>query len=275
MVLKTILIFMVIFVLMEDSASIRKTVEEEKEDEEVARAVNRTLAEEERKRKEEENEAKRTKKEEKTEKKKEDEDERTDVKGKDEACPPTNSSCPIVGPCPEVRDCLEEKVFPEKKPCKECPKPVEQDCPPCQPCRPCGPCPMVNSTVSDLPPTSACPEAPEMSLPAAVAVGVVAGILLTGVATTIGVLLRYLSPIESGFIFLATIIIVWYLCSHHPETARELGGRAATLLREAATALSHRVMEALRHHHEQVGLPSNLSFLLKLSSKFHFRKSLH
>ncbi len=190
-----------------------------------------------------------------------------DVKGKDkdEACPPLNFTCPTVDPCPEIQDCPPPR---ECRPCQEerpCP---EIDCHPCKKCgpcpevRPCQPCPVENSTVPGLPPTSACPEAPGMSLPAAVAVGVVAGILLTGVATTIGVILRYLSPIESGFISLSTIVIIWYLCSHHPETARELGGRAATLLREAATALSHRVVEALRHHNEQVGFPVVVSSFL-------------
>jgi uncharacterized membrane protein YphA (DoxX/SURF4 family) len=92
-----------------------------------------------------------------------------------------------------------------------------------------------------------------MSVPVALVVGVVAGVLVTGVATAIGLILRYIPPVASGFFFMATIIIIWYLCSQYPETARELGGRAATLLREAATALSHRIVEALRHHSEQVG----------------------
>jgi hypothetical protein len=51
---------------------------------------------------------------------------------------------------------------------------------------------------------------------------------------------------------MATIIFIWYLCSHHPEAARELGGRAATLLREAAEALGHRVMAAIQRHQNQV-----------------------
>ncbi len=229
----------------------KKTEKEEKEEKELAERVNATLAAEEaEKKKEEEDEAKKKKKEEKTETKKEDGDERTEVKGKDEACPPTNSSCSIAGPCPEVRDCPEEKVCPEQKPCKECPKPVEQDCPPCQPCRPCGPCPTVNHTSPSVP--DACPEMASMSVPVALVVGAVASLLVTGVAAAIGLLLRYVSPLVSGFLFLATIIIVWYLCSKYPETARELGGRAAALVRDAAVALSHRVMEALRHHHEQV-----------------------
>jgi hypothetical protein len=110
-----------------------------------------------------------------------------------------------------------------------------------------------------------------MSTSVAMLVGACASLLVTGLAATIGVILRYVSPIESGFLFLATIILIWYLCSHHPETARELGGRAATLLREASVALGHRVMEALQRHHDQVGCPIffiNPNLFLRLSSMF-------
>ncbi len=92
-----------------------------------------------------------------------------------------------------------------------------------------------------------------MTVPVALVVGAMASLLVTGVAAAIGLILRYVNPIASGFLFMATIVIIWYLCSHYPEAARGLGGRAATLLREAAAALSHRVMEALRHHNNQVG----------------------
>ncbi len=109
-----------------------------------------------------------------------------------------------------------------------------------------------------------------MSASLALAVGVPVGLLCSAVAAVIGLILRYVSPIASGFIFLATIIIVWYLCSQYPESARELGGRVATLLREAATSLSHRIVEAIRHHNEQVSFPVLIpSFLLPdLSSMF-------
>ncbi len=92
-----------------------------------------------------------------------------------------------------------------------------------------------------------------MTVPVAVAVGVVATLLATGVAALIGVLLRYVSPIASGFIFVSTVIIVWYLSSQYPTVAREMGGRVVEILREATTTLSHRVVEALRHHNNQVG----------------------
>jgi hypothetical protein len=261
-----ICVFLVFALLLEDGSSIKKTEKEDKEDEEVARAVNATLAEEERKRKEEEDEKKRQldlekKKENRNKTKKEgDQGETTMKKNQDEACVTSNITCPVVDPCPEEKTC---------PPCQKCPDPEEcpevdpcQPCGPCPPVKPCKPCEQVNPT--DLPPANnTCPEGPGMSVPLALVVGACAGGLLTGVAALLGLLLRYFSPLECGFVFLATIIIVWYLCSHYPDTARELGGRAANLLREAAVAVSHRVMEAIRRHQEQVGVPSKSIFLLK------------
>jgi hypothetical protein len=87
------------------------------------------------------------------------------------------------------------------------------------------------------------------------AVGAVTGIVVTGMAAVVGLILRYVSPIVSGFLFLATVIIVWYLCSQYPETARELGGRAIDILREASVALGHRIMAAVQRHQDQVGFP--------------------
>ncbi len=88
----------------------------------------------------------------------------------------------------------------------------------------------------------------------AMAVGAVVGLLVTGVASIIGLIIRYFSPLESGFLFLATISIVWYFSSQYPETARELGGRAVAILREASVALGHRLMAAIQRHQDQVGL---------------------
>jgi hypothetical protein len=110
-----------------------------------------------------------------------------------------------------------------------------------------------------------CQESAGLSVPLALIVGAVAGCLVTGVATVIGLLLWYAPPIVLGFLFLAVIVIVWFLSSHYPETARELGGRAATLLREANVALGHRVMAAIQRQQEQVGVPTILSLI---SSKF-------
>jgi hypothetical protein len=251
MVLKTILLILVISILMEDSASIKKTAEEVKEDEEVARAVNATLAEEKKKEDEEkrrENEKKKKQQDqEKTKKEKDEikdkkEEEKQDPekeKGQDEACPTFNQTCPDQEPCPKVKEC---------GPCPEVPGPQHNVS-----CR--------NTTVTRVvtvnqtcPVTPSCPEvSPSMTVPVALAVGAAASLLVTGVAAIIGLTLRYATPIESGFLFLTFVALTWYLSSHYPDAARELGARAATLLREAATALSHRVMEAIQRHNEQVG----------------------
>ncbi len=101
-----------------------------------------------------------------------------------------------------------------------------------------------------------------MSVPLAMAVGACASLLVTGVATAIGLLLRYAPPIYCGLLFLSIVVLTWYLSSHYPETARELGGRVVATLREATIALSHRVMEAIRHHNDQVGFPAEPNLFL-------------
>jgi hypothetical protein len=268
MVFKTLLLIMVISVLMEDSLSIRKTAEEVKEDEEVARAVNETLAEEEKRRKEDE-ERKRT--EDETRGRKKDRDEKKDPesrepeeerKDKGEALPCFNLTCPAVKPCPKEK---EEEVCPEEKTCP----PVEcGPCPGVNPCRPCSPCPVANSTV-EPPSTPGCPEA-SMTVPVAMAIGAIASLLIAGVATMVGLVLRYVPPLISGSMFLITVLLVGFLSSRYPETARELGGRVVATLREATIALGHRVMEAIRHQ-EQVGFfffPNKPSFLFRMSSRF-------
>jgi hypothetical protein len=273
MVFKTLLILVVIAVLMEDSLSIKKSPEEEKEEREMAEKVNATLAEEEKKR-QEENEKKEDEKEKKPdqEKKKTEKEKRKQDKSvekpedqeevQDEAGPSLNCSCPTVKPCKPCEDCPvancsgQGEACPEVKPCPKCKDPEEpEECPPVLPC------PVVNRTSPSVP--DGCPESSNqpMSVPVAMAVGATASLLVTGVAAAIGLLLRYASPIVSGFVFLASLILMWYLSSHHPETARELGGRAATLLREAAVALGHRMMAAIQRHQEQVSVPSKLIFL--------------
>jgi hypothetical protein len=262
MVFKTLLIVAIVAILMEDGSTIKKSPEEEREDEEVAKAVNRTLAEE--KRKEDEEKKK------KEEVKKESQGKKEDVESQDEACPPVNVSCPIVEPCPpcpEVKECETCKSSKDCPPVKECgPCEICKECGPCKickecgpcpkvkPCQPCGPDPVVNHTETT---PSACHCSEEdmgMTVPVALLVGTCAGGLLTGVATVLGLVIRYFSPLECGFLFLATIVIVWYFSSQYPATARELGTRAATLLREAAVALGHRVMAAVQRHTKQVSL---------------------
>jgi hypothetical protein len=251
MVFKTLLIVLVFAVLMEDSLSIKKTAEEEKEDREIAEKVNATLADEAEKKKEEEDE---------NEAKKKKGVKKEDVEGQDEACPPANVSCPIVEPCPPC---------PEVKECETC-----KTCEPCKVCKECGQCPTVkpcfcpgnnsnNRTGPAVP--DGCPESVSaiMTVPVAIAVGAVASLVVTGVVATLGLLLRYAPPLVSGFLFLFLVVLTWYLSSHYPETARDLGGRVVATLREAAVALGHRVVEAIQRHNEQVGFPSKPVFLLE------------
>jgi hypothetical protein len=264
-------VFLVFAILLEDGSSMRKRTEEEiEEDAEIAAAVNRTLAEEAAK-KEEEEKKKKNEGEAKIKKAGELEKER---KGKGEALPCYNLTCPVVEPCLPCKEC------PVVEPCPDCPS--EKECPevkrcgPCPgvtPCEPCEPCPVVNTTVGQ-PTTVTCPEVTGMPTAVAMAIGAVASLSITGLAAIIGLVLRYVPPFVSGFLFLATIVILWYLCSQYPETARELGGRAWTALQEATVALGHRVMEAVRHHQEQVSVPIKLN--LFFLNEFHvLRKSLH
>jgi hypothetical protein len=273
MVLKTALIFLVILILMEDGLSIKKkTREEEEEDEKIAEMVNITLAEEEKKQKEEgEKKEKATEKKNEGEKKKKDRETGSGRKDEDEASPSVNITSPEVKPCIPCKDCENCKDCPPEKECGSCPpvKPCKQckecgQCPEVEQCAPCGPCPVANTTSNRPPTVDACPEPAEASMPTAVAisVGAVASLLLTGVAAALGLLLRYASPFESGFAFLATIIIMWYLCSRYPEAARELGERVVATLRDATIALGHRVAEAIQRHSNQVGFSVSVLFFL-------------
>jgi hypothetical protein len=285
-----ICVFLVFALLLEDGSSVRKrTEEEEKEDREIAEKVNATLAEEEEKERQEEREKKRRQDQEKKRQDQEKEPEETGQEtssgtgkkeGQDEACPTFNLTCPDNKPCPicpEVRPCF---------PCKKCPAPVVcQPCEDCPPCKKCGPCPIrpikpcqpcvSNDTIIQPPSNPGCSESIQaMTVPVAMAVGAGAALLVTCVATVIGLVIRYVPPTVSGFLCVATIIIVWYLSSQYPETARELGRRAWTTLQEATVALGHRIVEAIRHHNEQVSLLTSPNLFLSLSSSFHL-KSLH
>jgi hypothetical protein len=254
MVFKTILLFLVIAILMDDGTSIRKTDEEKREEKELAELVNKTLAEEKKKEDEEKKKGQldQEKKEDEAKKKKikeESSEGSGGVEGRDEALPSSNTTCLV---CPEVQDCPvancsgQGEACPEVKPCPKCKDPEE--------CPPVLPCPVVNRTSPSVP--DGCPDRVQaMTVPVAMAVGAGAALLVTGVATVIGLVIRYVPPIVSGFIFISTVIIVWYLSSQYPETARELGGRAWTILQEATRALGQRIVEAIRHHNEQVSFP--------------------
>ncbi len=260
---------MVFAILLDDSSSIRKTEEEKREEKELAEKVNATLAEEEEKERREEEEKKKLQDQGKKGQGQEKERKTSStekVECLDEASSTPNCTCPEVRPCPKEKDC---------GPCEICKS--SEECPPvkdCEPCEECGSCPPVkpclpcSSNYTSVQPPSGPGCSADMPTVVAMAVGAAASLVVTGVAAAIGLLLRYASPMVSGFIFLATIIIVWYLSSQYPETARELGGRAATLLREAAVALGHRLMEALRHHREQVSFPIKPYLFLRMSSMF-------
>jgi hypothetical protein len=290
-------VFLVFALLLEDGSSVRKkTVAEEREDKEIEAMVNRTLAEEEKRWEEDEKRKKQDEQKNRLnqeEGEKEDKQERDELEsGQGEACLPSNFTCPVVTPCQPCKKCMDPVACPDPVecppcedcvPCRECgPCPREKHCPeekPCLPCRPCSPCPSANHTSPDVHLVSPCPEptGPSMSVPVAMLVGACASLVVTGLAATVGLLLRYVSPIVSGFIFVATIVIIWYLCSHYPETARELGGRVVATLREATIALSHRIMEAIRHHNDQVGfslLISQFEFHVSFLKKFALRFSM-
>ncbi len=260
---------------MEDGSSIKKTEEEKREDKELAELVNKTLAEEEEKEHQEKEEKKRWQDQEKKRMKTGQETgsgaDSTEEKKKSQnvTCPTANLTCPDreqCQSCPEVKECSPCGECPEVKPCPvpvDCPEPIECPEQEVNPPIECGPCPTIicklcsssNSTLSTQ--DVGCPEVSgqPMSIPVAMAVGAAASVLVMGVATTVGLVIRYVSPIVSGFIFVSTIIIVWYLSSQYPETARELGRRTWTALQEATVALGHRVLEALRHR-DQVCYPA-------------------
>jgi hypothetical protein len=255
-----ICVIIVFALLLEDSSSIKKKTEkEEREDEEIQKAVNATLeAEEAKRKKEEEDEAKKKREREKIKTKKLDEDKRNgaEQEDQDEACPICNCTCPTVKPCLPCLECPEVEHCPPKEnctdteqcdPCQECP-PVKEcgPCPKVKPCLPCGPCPVE-------PLSCTCPGEGSMTVPVALAVGAIASLLATGAAAAIGLLLRYTSPLFSGLLFVTMVVLTWYLSSRYPETARELGGRVWTTLQEATAALGHRLVEAIRHHNDQVG----------------------
>jgi hypothetical protein len=263
---KILLIILVIAILMEDGSSIRKTEEERKEEEDLAKAVNATLAEEEeKKRLEEKKKEDESKGKKNSTDRKESEEKKKDVGSQGEDCLPCNITCPSVKPCIPCEEC------PPKKECGSCPD-VDpcQPCGPCPPIKPCNPCPVDNTTRGRLecPELPACTETSGMSVPVAMVVGASISLVTMGAAAVVGLILRYVPPLISGLLFLSIVFVVWFLSSHYPDVARDMGGRVATLLREAAEALGHRVMEAIQRHQDQVGLFVLILFFLRMSSMF-------
>jgi hypothetical protein len=253
-------IIVVFALLLEDGSSVRKKTEDEKkEDEDLAKMVNMTLAEEEKKRLEEKKKEENGEAEVKKKKKSKDEEESV---GQGEDCPTVNFTCPELKPCQPCKeeDCPKVGPCPEAKPCEECPEvvkcPAPIICPEVGPCEPCGPCPPVHckpcNETSSLPQPCHCLEN-GLTVPVALIVGTITGLVAMGVATALGFLLRYAPPVVSGLLFLSIVLLTWFLSSRYPDVAREAGGRLMTVLREATVALGHRIMETLRHQ-EQVGL---------------------
>jgi hypothetical protein len=267
-------VILVFALLLEDGSSVKKKSEEEKrEDEKIAEMVNITLAEEEAEKNKEEAEKKKRDHQEKGKKTKaQDEKKRDeDVKGKDKdaACSSLNFTCPEVQDCPECPS-VRCDPCPETKDCGVCPE--------VKPCRPCHPCPVFNNTRRDqeCPSPPSCMESPGMSVPVAMVVGASISLVTMGAAAVVGLILRYVPPLVSGILFLSVVLAVWFLSSHYPDVARDMGGRVATILREATVALGHRVMAAIQRQQEQVGFPVN-STRLKIEFQvskviFHFRK---
>jgi uncharacterized RDD family membrane protein YckC len=88
-----------------------------------------------------------------------------------------------------------------------------------------------------------------LATPEAVLVGAAAAVLVLAVAAAVAIIVRYFSTITSGLLIVSTIVLVWYLSSMYPETARRLGARILGALRRAATSIVDRV---LRRHHSEV-----------------------
>jgi hypothetical protein len=260
---KILLILIIIAILMEDGSSIKKTEEEKAADKELAELVNKTLAEEAEKKKEEDEKEKKPdqeKKEDETKKKKikeESSEGSGGSEGRDEALPSFNSTCPV---CPEVQDCPVANCSGQCKACPRCKDSEKpEECPPCEDCPPvrnCGPCPAINSTLQTSS-SPGCLESPGMSTPVAMVIGASISLVTMGAAAVVGLILRYVPPLVSGFLFLSVVFVVWFLSSQYPEMARDLGGRVIATLREATIALGHRMMEAIQRHQDQVGIPVN------------------
>ncbi len=133
---------------------------------------------------------------------------------------------------------------PEKDPdhCRSCPG---VKCSPCEEFLPCVPVPC-EPVDQHSPPGTGDSGATPMSVPVALAVGATASLLAVGLVAGVGIILRYLPSFISGLILVVAVILIWYLSSHYPATARQLGQRALDLMREASTTLVNRAMAALR-----------------------------
>ncbi len=73
-------------------------------------------------------------------------------------------------------------------------------------------------------------------------VGVATTLLMLVLAVIIGVIIRYLPLVVTGFLILSSLCMVWYFSSRYPESARRLGARVWAALRSAATSIVDRVL---------------------------------
>jgi uncharacterized membrane protein YphA (DoxX/SURF4 family) len=81
-----------------------------------------------------------------------------------------------------------------------------------------------------------------VEVPMAFLVGVATTLLMLVLAVVLGVIIRYLSLVASGFLVLILLCMVWYYSSRYPESARRLGARVWAALRSAATSVVDRVL---------------------------------
>jgi hypothetical protein len=131
--------------------------------------------------------------------------------------------------------------------CPVCPDPPSpQECIPCQESPPCNP-----SSGGPIPGVDAGSHTDIVEIPMAFLMGAAATLLMLILAVVVGAIIRYLPLIATGFLFLITICMVWYLSSKHPEAARRLGTRVWEALRNGVSAAVDRL---LGRSHPEVSL---------------------
>jgi hypothetical protein len=119
--------------------------------------------------------------------------------------------------------------------CPDCPSPRE--CTPSQESPPCNP-----SSGGPIPGVDAGGHSDVVEIPMAFLMGAAATLLMMILAVVIGAIIRYLPLIVTGFLFLVSVCMVWYLSSKHPEAARRLGARVWEALRSGVTAVVDRLL---------------------------------
>jgi hypothetical protein len=147
----------------------------------------------------------------------------TSTDGSGRAC-----ECPVCPEPPLSKDCV---------PCGESPSDVSGGTTPDV----CGPSPPILTnpgSYSDV-----------VEVPMAFLVGVATTLLMLVLAVIIGVIIRYLPLIVTGFLILSSLCMVWYFSSRYPESARRLGARVWAALRSGVSAVVERLF---RRNHSEV-----------------------